>query len=145
MYARPVQIQYVDDKHKEFVRFCNTLRCPLCGSQLDGPIHQKKAELYCVGNNDEYIARWFPDQSEPDMETIKYWYPQYQYVIGVRRIGPGSFNTVINRYNLDVLPMHRASTRKEVFSFQGQRIPFFRSRMEEDVFLKKLKTYNVFS
>ena len=142
---RSVQIQYVDQNHKAFVRFCNTLRCPLCGAQLDGNIHQKKAELYCVGNNDEYKCRWFPNQNEPEMECIKYWYPQYEYVIAVSRLGPNTYDTSINRYNMDVIPFYRPSTRKEVFRFQGARIPFFRSRMDEEVFLKKLKTYNVFS
>lgn len=139
------QVKYVDDKHKEFVRFCNSLRCPLCGMQLDGNIHPKKAELYCVGNNDEYKCRWFPDQKEPEMESIKYWYPQYEYVIQITRQGPSTYNTIINRYNLDTLPIYRASTRKEVFSYSGPRVLFFRRRMEEELFLKKLKTYNVFS
>jgi hypothetical protein len=113
--------------------------------QLDGPIHPKKAELYCVGNNDEYKCRWFPDQKEPEMECIKYWYPQYEYVIQINRLGPNSYSTTINRFNLDVIPFYRASTRKEVFSYSGPRILFFRKRMEEETFLKKLKTYNVFS
>lgn len=145
MQVRLVSIQYVDEKHKEFVKLCNSLRCPLCGSQLDGNIHQKKADLYCVSNNNEYKCRWLPNQNEPEMESIKYWYPQYEYVIEVSRQGPNTYLTAINRYNLDVIPFYRASTRKEVFKYSGPRILFFRSRMEEEVFLKKLKTYNIFS
>lgn len=140
-----LEIATLPKPSKEFKRFCDSLRCPLCGSQLDGNVHPKKAELYCVGNNDEYKCRFFPDQKEPEWESLKYWYPQYEYVISVARMGPGSFSTVINRYNLDVIPFYRASTRKEVFNYVGPRILFFRKRMEEEIFLKKLKTYNVFS
>jgi hypothetical protein len=113
--------------------------------QLDGAIHPKKADLYCVGNNDEYKCTWFPDQSEPETEVIKYWYPQYEYVINIARLGPSKYRIVINRYNMDVIAFYRNSTRKEVFRYEGSRILFFRKRMEEEMFLKKLKTYNVFS
>lgn len=139
------QIKYIDENHKAFVKFCNSLRCPLCGMQLDGNINAKKAELYCVGNNDEYKCRWLPDQDEPEMEHIQYWYPQYEYVILLSRQSPGSYEISVARYNLDVIPRFRATTRKELFSYTGSRILFFRTRMEEDVFLRKLKTYTVFS
>ncbi len=145
MNVRPVQIQYVNDQHKEFVRFCNTLRCPLCGSQLDGNIHPKKARLYCVGNNEEYKVHYLPGDPEPDTETLEFWYSQYSYKISTMRNSFGQFETYIDRYNMDAHPLQRSKTRKRVFSYKGDRLLFFRSRMEEDVFLKKLKTYNVFS
>lgn len=141
---RPVQIQYDNPSHKQFVRFCNTLRCPLCGSQLDGNIHAKKAQLYCVSDNNEYKATWLPGKTEPEYELITFNYPQYQYVIEYGKDYWNNNQTIINRYNLDVIPFHRASTRKEMFKATG-RFLFFRSRMEENVFLKKLKLYNVFS
>lgn len=139
------QIKYIDENHKGFVKFCNSLRCPLCGMQLDGNIQPKRAELYCVGNNDEYKCVWLSGEDEPEMEHIQYWYSQYEYVIKTLRQSPNVYYTVINRYNLDASPRFRANTRKEVFSYSGSRIMFFRTRMEEEVFLKKLKTYNVFS
>jgi len=139
------QILYVNDKHKEFVKFCNSLRCPLCGGQLDGLINHKKANLYCVNDNDEYKANWLPDASAPDFERIVYTYSQYQYIIEYDSdYYGGNFTTTINRYNMDAAPMYRKSTAKEVFQCNG-RITFFRKRLEEDVFLNKLKTYQVFS
>jgi hypothetical protein len=138
------QIAQKEQPSKEFKTFCNSLRCPLCESQLDGNINPKEARLYCVSNNDEYAGIWVPSQVYPINEDIRYWYPQYQYVITIDK-GPNNFHTVINRYNLDVALIHRASTRKEVFNYIGSRILFFRKRMDEELFLKKLKTYQVFS
>lgn len=139
------QVKYVNDTHKEFFKFCNSLRCPLCGMQLDGNITSKKADLYCVGNNDEYKCQWFPGQDEPETEHIQYWFSEFEYVIQATRQGPNMYKTVINRFNLNVIPRYRQSTRKEMFSLAGSRILFFRKRMEEEVFLTKLKLYNVFS
>jgi len=144
MNVRPLQIRYVDEGHKAFVRYCNTLRCPLCGGQLDGNIHHKKARLYCVNDNDEYKVSWSPGQFEPDYELISYTYPQYQYVIEYGADYYSKKQTVINRYNMDAHPIHRAKTKVEVFKCNS-RISFFRKRLEEDVFLNKLKLYNVFS
>ena len=147
MNVRPVQIQYLDDKHKEFVKFCNSLRCPLCGGQLDGLINAKNARLYCVNDNNEYKVHWVPGKSIPDYELIMYTYTQYQYAIeyGKDWITSSPVTvTIINRYNMDAHPVHRAKTRKEVFRCAA-RITFFRKRMEENVFLNKLKTYQVFS
>jgi hypothetical protein len=143
--VRPVDIAYVDDPYRRFKKFCDSLRCPLCGSQLDGNIHKREAKLYCVNNNDEYGCRWSPGQNEPDMECLKFWYPQYQYIIGITRLSPNKFQMVVDRYNLDVVPFYRNSTRVELFNYTGQRLLIFRQRMEEEIFLKKLKTYNVFS
>lgn len=129
---------------REFRKFVNSLRCPLCNSQLDGNLHPKEAKLYCISNNDEYHGKWVPESDTPTFETIKYYYNQYQYDINVIKI-MDQFKTSIDRYNLDVVPFYRNTTRKRIFDFTGDRILFFRKRMEEDLFLKKVKTYNVFS
>jgi hypothetical protein len=142
---RPVQVVYANEQHKDFVKFCNTLRCPLCGSQLDGNIHAKKAQLYCVLNNDEYKIHWIPGDTAPDFELINFYYTQYQYTITAVHNKFGQFDTVIYRYNMDAHPNQRFKTQKKVFEFTGDRLLFFRCRMNEDVFLKKLKLYNVFS
>jgi hypothetical protein len=143
--ARPLDIAYVDEAHKKFKKFCDNLRCPLCGSQLDGNVHHKEAKLYCVNNNDEYKCRWVPGSDDPEMECLKFWYYPFEYVIGVQKNSPNVFYTVVDRYNTDVIPFYRNSTRKELLNYQGPRIQIFRQRMEEQQFLKKLKTYNVFS
>lgn len=133
-----------DPTFRQFKKFVDSLRCPLCGSQLDGNVHPAEARLYCVGNNDEYICKWFPNGDAPTSEMLRFWYSQYEYDILITKY-PSNFRTQIVRYNLDVLPIYKESTRKEMFDYWGDRILFFRQRMEEDVFLKKLRLYNVFS
>jgi hypothetical protein len=142
---RPIDIAYVDDAHKKFKKFCNDLRCPLCGSQLDGNIHRKEAKLYCVANNDEYKTIWHDHLIHPYSEQITYWYPQYQYVIMIQYVGGGIFDTNICRYNMDAHPSQRYKTMKQIFRYSGNRLLIFRQRMEEEQFLKKLKTIQVFS
>jgi hypothetical protein len=131
------------EEYKEFRIFCNSLRCPLCGSQLDGNIHSKLARLYCATNNDEYYGEWCPDSKLPKIEKINYWYTQFQYEISMVRHDDKNYRTIVSKLNLDNLPRYR--TRVKVFEMFGARLMFFRKRMEEDVFVTKLKLYNVFS
>jgi hypothetical protein len=143
-----LQVAELPKPSKEFKDFCNSLRCPLCDGQLDGNIHPKQAILYCVNDNKEYSCVWVPNESAPQVETIKYCYPEYEYEISTTNIGyrgPSMFQTFIARYNAGVNLIYRTRSFKEIFNYRGPRILFFRKRMEEDVFLKKLKTYNVFS
>jgi hypothetical protein len=143
-----LQVAELPKPSKEFKDFCNNLRCPLCDSQLDGNVHPTRAVLFCVANNKEYSCVWIPGAAEPDIETIRYWYPQYEYEIFIDQIiygCSGIFHTSVTRFNADVQRIYRESTRKVMFENRGARMLFFRKRMEEEVFLKKLKTYNVFS
>ena len=140
-----LEIAELPKPSKEFKNFCNNLRCPLCDGQLDGNVHPKEAKLYCVNNNAEYRSIWHPNLSGPVSEHMVYWYSQYEYIVNVQRVGNNDFRIHIDRFNSDVIPIYKNSTRKRVFDYQGPRILFFRKRMEEERFLKKLKTYNVFS
>lgn len=142
---RNIGIVYVDDAYKQFKKFCDNLRCPLCGAQLDGNIHNKKADLYCASNNKEYKGIWFPNEEEPSYEFFKFWYYPYEYEIAYRQISSGNFHMLVDRYDMDTSQIHKNSTRVELFSHTGPRILAFRQRMEEGQFLKKLKTVKVFS
>jgi len=130
---------------KAFKDFCNNLRCPLCDSQLDGNIHIKKAELYCVVNNDEYRVAWVPHLDHPYWEKIKYWYTQYMYIIHIQYSGGSIFDMYVYRCNMDAHPSQRNKTMRLIFNYSGNRILAFRQRMEEAQFLKKLQTIKVFS
>lgn len=143
MQSRIASIVY-DEEHKAFIRFCNTLRCPLCNSQLDGNIQKKNADLYCVSNNEEYICM-LSSYDDFDIEQFTFWYQQYQYTICVSKISEDRYLSTVDRYNMDASPQHRHRTKKEIFRYTGNKLLFFRTRMEEDVFLKKLKLYNIFS
>lgn len=135
------------DEYKTFKEFVNTLRCPLCGSQLDGNIH-RTAHLYCVANNKEYMCVWQPGKEYPDVETLTFWYVQYQYVVSIYQgsgsSAPGNFSSSIDRYNLDASEKFRASTRTRLFFIQ-ERLTAFHRRIEEEEFLKKIQVYKVFS
>jgi hypothetical protein len=129
---------------KEWRKFCDDLRCPLCGSQLDGNVSSRSASLYCVGNRDEYQCYCHPKEDVPAYERLIFWYPQWQYDIEIEKdFGP--FYTRIGRSNMDAAPEHRYKTRQIIFEYSGQRLMFFRQRMEEKDFLKKLALYNTFS
>jgi len=131
--------------NKDFIKFCNNLRCPLCDSQLDGNISTDQAELYCVSNNGEYRCHVHINYNEPFFELIRYWYPQYEYTIQNHLLASG-WTTIIDRYNSDYSLYHKDKSRVRLFEIHGgPKILFFRKRMEEDVFLKKLKTYQTFS
>lgn len=143
-----LEIATLPQPSKEFKSFCNSLRCPLCGSQLDGNIHPKRAQLYCVRDNREYLGIWMLSESVPESEMLVYWYSEYEYEIHISRNwlkGSDVFDISVLRYNSGVNPIYKSRSCKIMFQFSGQRLLFFRQRMEEETFLKKLKTYQVFS
>lgn len=142
MQSRIAYIVY-DEEHRAFIRFCNSLRCPLCDGQLDGNVQKKYARLHCVNNNEEYICELEPNK-DFEVEQFTFWYPQYQYTVCIGKRNEYYLSTV-DRYNMDAAPIHRIRTKKEIFRYIGDKLLFFRSRMEEDQFLKKLKIYNTFS
>ena len=126
---------------------CNKLRCPLCKSQLDGSISYSQASLYCANDNSEYIVVWKPNQKDPQLEEIRYYYSQYEYVIYTSKDSedPNRFLTIICRYNRDISLRYKLATCQQLFYYIGRRFLFYYTRMEENVFLHKLKTYRIFS
>jgi hypothetical protein len=134
----------MSEKKKEFLKFCNTLRCPLCNGQLDGNVHEKEAKLYCVNDNSEYKCTWRPGETDPFYEKITYYYSQYKYEVISQKAGSSTFDVKVDRLTTGYTSMHLEASRKRVFDHYGDRLLFFRDRMEENVFLKKLKLYNIF-
>ena len=130
---------------KEFVKFCNSLRCPLCGSQLDGNIHPNQALLYCVEDNTEYRCWCHHNEPYPHTETLLYRFPTYEYEVNIYWDGSDVFNTVITRYNSDVAKRYRDSTRMLMLDYKGSRIFLLPKKLDEKAFLKKLKLYITFS
>ena len=132
-----------------FVNFCNNLRCPLCGCQLDGSIGKFEAHLYCVSNNDEYRCTALERDMEIVDERICFWYSQWAYVffnykehVGNKEYC-GNWQCIISKINLDNHPRYR---KEELIIELQAKIPkIFRSRLEEKELLKKLKLYMVFS
>lgn len=133
-----------DNSISEFRKFINTLRCPLCQAQLDGNIHPKQAVVYCVSNNDEYDSTWIPGNIIPSHETIRHYYPQYEYAIGISRFDYDMYRTIVVRYNRDTTNFYKESTKKVLFNVP-KRILLFRERIEEKDLLNKIKLFNLFS
>jgi hypothetical protein len=130
----------------EFKKFCNSLRCPLCGSQLDGNLNEMQSSLYCA-QNDEYAAIYVPRVSAPVVESIIFSYSQYEYKIYIELSTEEDihYDITITRFNMDVHPSKRSQTAKIIIEFKSKYNTFFHKRMDEDVFLKKLKTIITFS
>lgn len=129
----------------DYAKFINSLRCPLCGSQLDGNCHPNGSQLYCILDNEEYKCGWMFGCDEPTYEDIRHTFSQYQYLIKSKRKAPNTYNTIIFRYNMDYVPRLRHHSIIEMFSIIGPRLLFFRTRMDEKSFSNKLKLYSVFS
>jgi hypothetical protein len=130
----------------DFKKFCNALRCPLCNSQLDGNVHRAEAHLYCVENNSEYTAEYQSLLTIPIAETLSFWYTQYQYKIyTLLESDLQTYDITVNRFNLDTHPDKIYQTREMIINFQSKKNTFFHKRMEESVFLNKLKTIITFS
>ena len=139
-------IQIASNETKQiFVKYCNSLRCPLCKSQLDGKISNFVARLYCISDNNEYKCTVSHGMTLV-YEKIKFYYSSslYEIEIGLNSFSNNEYYTSIDKLNAEVLPQFREATRHNIFNCAG-KIPFFRERMEEKVFLNKLKLYNVFS
>jgi hypothetical protein len=129
---------------KEFIKFCNSLRCPLCSSQLDGGIHPYRTSLYCAANNAEYRVTWVNGMTDPEYEEIVYWFGHYRYNIRMS-CSNNTCTTIIDRYDTDMSPLHINSSQKRMFKVTGPKLSFFRKRMDEATFISKLSLYNVFS
>lgn len=128
----------------DFVKFCNDLRCPLCGSQLDGGIYSTEARLYCVETNSEYGSTWVYGEVEPHYEQIIHYAFEYEYEIISRRTGI-DHHTSITRYFRGVDPEYRSTGKGVMLELDAQIPTCFRQRLSERDFLDKLSLYMTFS
>lgn len=126
-----------------FKAYCNSLRCPLCGAQLDGNIHPKGASLYCVNNNSEYTIKLNPNFDKPINETLMHTFNDYEYLVTITRAFD-SWRSIILRVSTDIHPELRYRYWEEIFRFDG-RLTFFKKKLTKEEFIRKLKLYNVFS
>ena len=77
----PDQLSRMKELEKEFIKFCNTLRCPLCSAQLDGGVSAKAANLYCRANPDEYKVNYFKNDPIFYKRTVRINFNATQYEI----------------------------------------------------------------
>lgn len=128
----------------EFVQFCNALRCPLCGSQLDGNIHPKRANLYCVEDNTEYRCVWIYGDKEPQFEQIIHYAFEYEYEFLFQRNGTER-QTVLTRYYRNVNQNYRNAGKQAMMNIEAHIPLGFRRRLTEQEVSDRLKMYMVFT
>lgn len=79
---------------KDFQKFINSLRCPICKNQLDGNF----TELYCVQNPIEYTAKYSANSETPNSEKLvlffnkNYYFITQESILTIRFIEASSFN-----------------------------------------------------
>jgi hypothetical protein len=133
----------------EMKSFANKLRCPLCGSQLDGSVSYKDAKLRCVSNPDEYFV-YYPGRGLAQQERARVSNDYYIYQISYRLTGlddnevPQYYFT-ITEYDLSI---HNATIReksgKVLYSFAGVKVLPITENLNAENILKKLEVYQIF-
>jgi hypothetical protein len=140
-------LQILFEDPKVFYKFINSLRCPLCGSQLDGKVHQSRSDLYCVGNSDEYCAIYTANSKLPVHEEVNITYDTNRYeFISTRNtdvISP--YKNTISKIDLNLAPRFRQRDKIKIFENVGTKLPYFSTQMTEKELLNKIKIYNLFS
>lgn len=136
-------VQYKNESHKEFYKYCNALRCPLCNSQLDGGIYEKSASLYCSSFSDEYNLR-VKSNKEVIFETVNHYYDSFRYEVTTNFLN-NKYIISVNRFSLLVKPSITHTTRVHILSFKtNNKIVLFSSRIKEADLLEKIKKYSLF-
>lgn len=131
-----VLIQPDDPYRRQFIKFINTLRCPICQAGLDGSISDE-ANIYCRFNPDEYHAQYKQGTFIPVRDSICFedWKIDHQQLSG------NKYKTTV-WYMLESgfsLPQH-----KFVLEYEGEML-FSATSFNEDEFLNKMELYDVFS
>jgi hypothetical protein len=142
-----LNLAVLDDKGKEFKKFCNSLRCIRCGAQLDGNIHPSSANLYCCINNEEYKCTYIPNQSTPEYEQINIYYYPYRYMVetkSYREDGEKLFITEVSKINLELRLIYQHSERDILFTVNARFISLFKKQLSKEEFLNQLRIYLMF-
>lgn len=133
----------MDDK--EFKKFCLDLRCPICGSQLDGNLKPKRADLYCVSDNQEFMISYFPEDDSTNHQTfaIKFFPNEYIFTSKFRRDG-GFQHSTVKLVNMELhrrIGLNEAKTLLNV----SVNLSHLAAIKDEKEMVAKLKLYNTFS
>jgi hypothetical protein len=133
----------MDDK--EFKKFCNDLRCPLCGSQLDGNLNFKRADLYCVSDNQEFAISYFPEENCTNWKTFRLKFFPNEYLFEIRFSRDGAFKySSVRCINMELRPGIAYNEAKRLLSADAD-ISHLATIKDEKELIGKLKLYNTFS
>lgn len=139
------QIERQKRQLKEMMDLVNTTKCPLCKSQLDGPVYFYYADVYCCSNGEaEYKAHFSYGLNEPQSEVSTIYGGNYAYEIYNEYQAPGVYHNIMYKVDLNSHFHHSRRTREKVIDYEGVKL-FIDKNISEKKILKKIKLYRVFS
>lgn len=125
-------------------KFINSLRCPLCGSQLDGNLF---SNIYCVAANNEYVAWYRAGDKIPHIEHImitfedikKQYYIYYSEIVG----------TIIYELDLQFPEKYKYENKIKILEIKNIRLSKLlkldQLKLNQKEFLEKISIYQTFS
>ena len=126
--------------NKDFRKFCNSLRCKVCGGLLDGNINPIISYLYCSENNTHYTISVIPEDICINELIVLTWHPM-QYSIDY--IQDNIKETKIYQADLNIRKNRLEPVYTLLCEFNG-RLNFIHKNMSKEDFLRKLKNYIIF-
>lgn len=130
-------------------KMANSLRCPLCGSQLDGHVSHQVARLQCVSNPDEYSVVQYRNSIIPKIEIARVSddFNKYELSYVFINIDDQEFNVyeiTINRIDLTLPLVHQNKFKKNVFYHTGRKFLPINKDLTAKNILSKLEIYQIF-
>ncbi len=140
------QLARMKELEREFVKFCNTLRCPLCSAQLDGGVSATSANLYCRANPEEYKANYFKNDPVFYKRVARLNFNAIQYRITTYHDSPDSkYKNYISKLDLSIAREDlREKAAVKMFEMEGSCLPL-KFETNEKIFLEKVRTFIIFS
>ena len=133
----------MDDK--EFKKFCYDLRCPLCGSQLDGNLNLKRADLYCVSDNQEFVVSYFPGENYTNYHTIRLRFFPNEYLFEIQFSRDGGFKySSVKIINMELQRRIGLNEAKTLLNVNADVSHLVTLKDEKEI-VAKLKLYSTFS
>lgn len=129
--------------HKKFI---NSLRCPLCGSQLDG---NPFLNIYCVAAEYEYMASYLIGEKVPDFEDILITFEDLQIQYRICYSSGPDYGTTLYQLDMQLPEKMRYHHRKTILEIRGVRLTNLLKlqdlKLDKEKFLEKIKLYSTFS
>lgn len=134
---------------KEMKYFANNLRCPLCGSQLDGHVSHLEARLRCVSNPSEYevwhrgkgLAKREAARVSNEFITLELVY----FLEGLDDNEVPLYSIAVNELDLTIPRLDiREKCKKQIFRYYGKKFMPINSELNTNNLLKKLELYQIF-
>jgi hypothetical protein len=132
---------------KQFTKFCNTLTCPMCGSNLDGNVQVKHADLFCRAYPEEYECRIKNGDSFPFIRTKRVSFESFQYEEKADLVqfkdGSSEWHCTLSKIDLSMRSDLRYKFKEKLLFYFEDDFNFYKFKSEKE-FKDYLKTYLIF-